>query len=203
MVGSPLSLRTTWISVLFDGTHADAFTKNWPIFEGSLIASKLGNLITKDTFGDCQLHLEWRIPAGRSVQGQKGGNSGLFLMSRYEVQIQESHTNTTYPDGQAGALYGQYPPKVNPSLPQGEWQSYDIFFTAPVYEEGKLQSPAYITVIHNGVMIHHHQKLEGPTTHRKAASYPQTHPAKAPLLLQWHQDPIEFRNFWIRDLSKN
>lgn len=187
--------------VLFDGKNTDAFTKDWPIIEGALVASKLGSNRTKNAYGSCQLHLEWRIPAGRKVEGQKGGNSGLFLMGKYEVQIQESHTNVTYADGQAGALYGQYPPLVNPSLPQGEWQSYDITFTAPVYKDGKLYSPASITVIHNGVVIHNNQAFHGHTGPKRLAKYPTAHPKKAPLLLQWHKDPIEFRNFWIRDLS--
>ncbi|MGB2403034.1 MAG: 3-keto-disaccharide hydrolase [Akkermansiaceae bacterium] len=111
--------------VLFDGTNTDAFTVGWKIKDSLMIASPRSTR-TKKSFGSCTLHLEWRVPAGRKIDGQKGGNSGVFLMDRYEIQIMESHTNVTYADGQAAAIYGQTPPSVNASLPQGEWQSYDI-----------------------------------------------------------------------------
>jgi hypothetical protein len=195
--------------VIFDGRNTDALTdtrpnaktelKPWVVQDGVLIASP-GNTSTKQSFGSMQLHLEWKIPAGRKVQGQKGGNSGVFLMGVYEIQIQESHTNVTYADGQAASLYGQTPPKVNASAPQGEWQSYDIVFEAPVYGEKGMEKPAYVTVIHNGVMVHHRQKFYGPTKHKKATSYPVKHPEKAPIKFQWHKDPIEFRNIWVREL---
>lgn len=187
-------------TVLFGGTDTSAFTKDWKVKGGALIASP-GDTHTKESFGNCQLHLEWRVPTGRKVAGQIGGNSGVFLMGLYEIQIQESHTNITYADGQAGAIYGQTPPLVNASLPQGEWQSYDILFTAPKYADGKLVSPAFVTVIHNGVVIHNHQKFYGPTVYRKVAQYPETHPEKAPIRLQWHGDPIEYRNIWVRTLK--
>jgi len=154
----------------------------------------------KQEFGSVQLHVEWRIPAGRKVNGQKGGNSGIFLMDRYEIQVQESHTNVTYADGQAAALYGQTPLMVNASAPQGEWQSYDIVFEAPIYDPSGMKEPARVTVIHNGVLVHHRQKYYGPTKHKKAATYPKNHPEKAPIRFQWHGDPIEFRNVWVREL---
>ncbi|WP_018971098.1 3-keto-disaccharide hydrolase [Rubritalea marina] len=185
--------------VLFNGSDTAAWNQNWVVKDGIMIASP-GNLSTNQSFGDCQLHIEWRVPAGREVSGQKGGNSGVFLMQRYEVQVQESHTNVTYADGQAGALYGQYPPLVNPSTPQGEWQSYDISFKAPVYEGEQCVSPARITVIHNGVVIHNNQAFHGTSTHRRLPEYPKNHPVKAPIMLQWHGDPIEFRNIWVREL---
>lgn len=191
--------------VLFDGNNADAFTRAWTVKEGVLIASPhpkpktSGDIHTRQSFGDCTLHVEWRIPAGREVSGQKGGNSGIFLMDRYEIQVQESFTNVTYADGQAGAIYGQTPPTVNASVPQGEWQSYDIIFKAPVYGEKGLEKPASVTVIHNGVKIHDNQEIYGPTTHKKVAKYPAQHPGKAPIRLQWHDDPIEFRNIWIKE----
>jgi hypothetical protein len=188
--------------IIFDGKNTDAFTKAWPIIEGILIADKLGDNQTKKSYGSCQLHLEWKIPAGRAVKGQGGGNSGVFLMNSYEVQIQESHTNVTYADGQAGAIYGQFPPLVNPSRPQGEWQSYDITFTAPEYKDGKLVKPAVITVMHNGIIIHNAQELKGPTTHKTVTQYPTTHPEKAPIRLQFHGDPIEFRNIWVREIGQ-
>ena len=188
--------------VIFNGKNTSALTKGWIVKDGIMIASKSGNNATKKSYGSCQLHIEWRIPAGRKVKGQKGGNSGVFLMGLYEVQIQESHTNQTYADGQAAAIYGQYPPLVNASLPQGEWQSYDITFIAPEYKGGKLVKPAMITAIHNGVLVHEAQELHGPTVFRKVASYPKSHPKKAPLKLQWHNDPVEFRNIWIRELKR-
>ncbi|MDP0492056.1 MAG: DUF1080 domain-containing protein [Verrucomicrobiota bacterium JB023] len=187
--------------VLFDGSNLDAWKGPWLIKEGILVAHK-GKLSTKEEFGDCQLHIEWRIPAEREVSGQKGGNSGVFFMGRYEVQVLESHSNETYPDGQAGAIYGQYPPLCNASAPQGDWQSYDIIFKAPRYKDGKCIQPAQVTVIHNGVVVQAAQNYMGPSAHQKLASYPKEHPEKAPLSLQFHGDPIEFRNIWIRDLGK-
>ena len=183
--------------VLFGGENTDAWEGNWTVKDGILIASK-GNFQTKDSFGPMQLHIEWRIPEGRKVNGQTGGNSGIFIMGRYEVQVLQSHTNKTYPDGQAGSLYGQYPPLVNATAPQGEWQSYDITFTPPVYKDGKFAEPATVTVIHNGVVVQNAQKFMGPTQHKKLATYPATHPETGPLKLQWHGDPIEYRNIWVR-----
>ncbi|MGB0993618.1 MAG: 3-keto-disaccharide hydrolase [Akkermansiaceae bacterium] len=185
--------------VLFGGEKTDAFTKNWKVKDGVMIASP-GDIQTKQKFASCQFHVEWRIPAGRKVNGQSGGNSGVFFMDKYEVQVQESHTNVTYADGQAAAIYGQTPPMVNPSVPQGEWQSYDVIFEAPVYGDDGVKTPGYMTVIHNGVIVHHRQKLYGPTTHKRVTKYPKTHPEKAPLRIQWHGDPIEFRNIWIREM---
>lgn len=187
--------------VIFDGTNTHALTKNWSIADGKLVANRKGDTQTKKSYGDCQIHLEWRIPAGRNVKGQLGGNSGIFMMNLYEIQIQESFRNVTYADGQAGAIYGQTPPLVNASRPQGEWQSYDIFFKAPVYKDGKLVTPAYVTVLHNGILVQNNQHFYGPTVYKKVAKYPTSHPAKAPIRLQWHGDPVEFKNFWVRDLS--
>lgn len=186
--------------VLFAGVDTDKFTVPWKINDGVMVASP-GDTATRQSFGSVQLHLEWRIPAGRKVKGQSGGNSGVFLMNQYEIQIQESHSNVTYADGQAAALYGQTPPRVNASAPQGQWQSYDIVFEAPVYNEDGMQQPAHVTVIHNGVVVHHRQPFYGPTTHKKVAAYPKKHAAKAPIRLQWHRDPIEFRNIWVRELK--
>jgi len=199
--GAITSKAPAGATVLFDGKNTNAFTKEWKLRDGVMIASP-GNNETKESFGSCYLHVEWRIPAGRKVRGQGGGNSGIFLMKKYEVQVMESHTNVTYADGQAAALYGQTPPMVNASAPQGEWQSYDIIFEAPVYGDKGVKTPAYITVIHNGVIVHARQKYYGPTVFRKVASYPKTHLEKAPVSFQWHGDPIEFRNIWIKDLEK-
>lgn len=186
--------------VLFDGTNTDSWKGEWIVKDGILIASP-GSLTTKEHFGDCQIHLEFRVPADREVMGQKGGNSGIFLMGKYEIQVGESHTNITYPDGQAGAVYGQTPPLVNPATPQGEWQSYDIIFKAPVSENGKVVKPAEITVLFNGVVVQASYKIQGPTKHKTTTSYPENHPEKGPIFLQWHSDPIEFRNIWVRELG--
>lgn len=191
--------------VLFDGGSLDAWTTDgkaasWAVKEGILVASP-GTLTTKDQFGPVQVHLEWRVPAGRKVDGQGGGNSGIFLMGMYEVQILQSHENKTYPDGTAGALYGQTPPLVNATAPQGEWQSYDILFHPPKYDGEKVVEPATVTVIQNGVVLHHARKFMGPTQFRQLASYPPKHPETGPLALQFHGDPIEFRNIWARPIG--
>ncbi|MGJ8674156.1 3-keto-disaccharide hydrolase [Rubritalea sp.] len=186
--------------VLFDGSGTDALTVDWPIQDGSLVANGKDTR-SKEEFASCQVHLEWRIPAGRKVKDQVGGNSGVFLMDRYEVQVQESHTNVTYADGQAAALYGQTPPLLNASLPQGEWQSYDIIFTAPVYGDKGMEEPARVTVIHNGVVVQDNTEIYGGTVFRRIAKYSAKHPEKAPLRLQWHKDPIEYRNIWVRPLD--
>lgn len=192
--------------VLFDGTSLDAWTTNGgkPAFllkDGVMVANGK-DIQTKESFGAIQLHFEWRLPAGRPVDGQKGGNSGVFLMGLYEVQVLQSHNNPTYADGGAGALYGQLPPLVNATSPQGEWQSYDIAFEPPVYDGEKITQAAKVTVIHNGVVVQHGERYLGPTGWRKLASYPAKHPATGPISLQFHGDPMEFRNFWVRPLGK-
>ena len=187
--------------VLIGAKCSETWNGNWPI-EGGVMTVAKGSISSKEKFGTCQLHMEFRVPAGRKVNGQGGGNSGVFLMGLYEVQVGESHTNETYPDGQTAALYGQSPPLVNPSTPQGEWQSFDIIFEAPKYEDGKVSDPAVITVIHNGVLVHHRRALLGPTVHKSLAKYPAKHPEKASIQLQDHGDPIQYRNIWVRELGK-
>lgn len=192
--------------VLFDGTNLDAWTSGgkepvWEIKDGVLVA-KQKYLESKEKFGAIQLHFEWKLPAGIKVNGQKGGNSGCYLMGLYEVQILQSHNNKTYPDGQAGALYGQLPPLVNATSPQGEWNSYDITFVPPVYDGDKAVIPAKVTVIHNGVVIQNGETYLGPTMHKKLASYPENHPETGPLSFQFHGDPMEFRNIWVRPLGE-
>jgi hypothetical protein len=189
--------------VLFDGSDTNAWEGTWKIKNGILVASPgMGSFKTKDSFRDCQLHIEWRIPADREVNGQQGGNSGVFFMGKYETQVMESYSNETYPDGQAASIYGQYPPLANASVPQGEWQSYDLIFKAPVYEGEEVVTPAQITVIHNGVVVQAAKDYLGPTVHQTLPSYPANHPESAPLELQWHGDPIEYRNIWIRPLGE-
>lgn len=187
--------------ILFDGSNLDAWKDpKWIIKDGLLVANER-DLLSKDKYGDLQVHLEWRIPAGRKVNGQTGGNSGIFFMNRYEVQILQSHKNVTYADGQAGAIYGQYPPLVNATAPQGEWQSYDIVFIAPRYENGEMTEPAKLTLFHNGVLLHNAKPYQGPTKHKNTTGYPKNHPAEDIIRMQWHGDPIEFRNIWIRGVG--
>lgn len=193
-------------AVLFDGSGLDAFTSvkgeaAWEVKDGVMIARKR-DLQTKESFGAIQLHFEWRIPKDRKVKAQKGGNSGCFLMGLYEVQVLQSNANPTYPDGQAGALYGQLPPLVNATSPHGDWNSYDIFFTPPVYSEGKLAMPAKVTVIHNGVVVQNGESFLGPTKHKTLAEYPAKHPEVGPLRFQFHGDPVEFKNMWVRPLGE-
>ncbi len=187
-------------TVLFDGKSLDAWTPGWEIKDGSMVATGK-DIQTKESFGAIQMHFEWRLPAGRKVDGQSGGNSGIFLMGLYEVQVLQSHNNPTYPDGQAGSMYGQLPPLVNATSPQGEWQSYDLAFEPPVYENGKVVKPAKLTLFHNGVVLQNGESYLGPTQHRKLASYPDKHPVSAPMRLQFHGDPMEFRNMWVRPLG--
>ena len=189
--------------VLIGEKSSDTWNGNkWPIVDGVMTVARGGGVSSKKEFGDCQVHLEFRVPAGRKVNGQGGGNSGVFLMGLYEVQVGESHTNQTYPDGQTAALYGQAPPRVNPSTPQGEWQSFDIIFETPESRDGKVVEPAVITVIHNGVVVHHRKALLGPTRHKALAAYPAKHPEKGPINLQDHGDPIQYRNIWVRELGE-
>jgi hypothetical protein len=158
-----------------------------------------GDLVTKQKFGDVQLHVEWAAPMEIRGNSQSRGNSGIYLQGRYEVQVLDSYQNPTYADGQAGALYGQWPPLANATRKPGEWQSYDIVFEAPKFEAGKLVRPAYATVFLNGVLLHNHKELMGPTVHRELAKY-VAQPAEDSLVLQDHQQPVRYRNIWIRRL---
>ncbi len=194
--------------VLFDGEDTsqwvgrDGGPIQWKVRDGAIeTVFRTGNIQTKEQFGDCQLHIEWATPAKVEGDSQGRGNSGVFLMGKYEIQVLDSYDNRTYADGHAGAVYGQYPPLVNASRKPGEWQTYDIFFVAPRFEAGSLVSPAYITVVHNGVLVHHHQAAMGPTGHRIAASYDVPHGPQGPLMLQDHRNPVRFRNIWIRPLG--
>lgn len=186
--------------VLFDGTSLDAWTPGWVVKDGAMVATGK-NIETKQAFGAIQMHLEWRLPAGRKVDGQNGGNSGVFLMGLYEVQVLQSNKNPTYPDGQAGAMYGQLPPLVNATAPQGEWNSYDLAFEPPVYDGTKVVKPAKLTLFHNGVCVQNGESYLGPTQHRSLAKYPEKHPETAPISLQFHGDPMEYRNLWVRPLG--
>lgn len=202
--------------VLFDGTDLSQWIQTdgdqngnpvppkWKLVNGTIeVAGGTGNLYTRDKFGDCQLHIEWQEPSDISGSSQGRGNSGVFLQSRYEIQVLDSYRAPTYADGQAAAIYGQWPPLVNPIRKPGEWQAYDIIFEAPVFSEDKLVKPAYVTVFFNGVLVHNHQKLNGPTNHRIIPPY-EPQPAEDRIYLQDHgggAHPLHFRNIWIRRLK--
>ncbi len=198
--------------VLFDGkdlSHWRSRTRRtggteepkWKIVDGDLvIVPQSGGLVTKDKFGDCQLHIEFMVPPGLPGRGQSGGNSGVEIMERYEIQVLESYNNVTYADGQAAAIYGQWPPMVNASRPPGEWNVYDIYFEAPRFENNQLVKPAFVTVVHNGILVHHHQQIIGRAVHRAVAKY-DVHGPEEPLSLQDHGHPIHYRNIWIRKLT--
>ena len=189
--------------VLFDGKDFSAWkgTDNWKIENGYMIAGK-GNIETKQGFGDCQLHIEWSAATPPKGEGQARSNSGVFLMNTYEIQVLDSYDNKTYFDGQAGAIYKQTPPMVNATKPPGEWNVYDIIWTAPRFnEDGSLKSPAYITALHNGAVILNHFELLGDTPFNRPPHY-KKHGDKLPIKLQDHGNPVRFRNIWIREIKQ-
>lgn len=195
--------------VLFDGTDlskwmaADGGPAKWIIKDGNLAAVPGGGpVFTRDGYGDIQLHLEWAAPTPGRGKGQGRGNSGVFLMSKYEIQVLDSFENVTYADGQAAALYGQYPPLVNASRPAGEWQAYDIVFRRPRFQpDGSVAQPARLTVFHNGVLVHDNSKAWGPTSWLQHLPY-ESHPDRLPLQLQDHGNPVLYRNIWVRELEE-
>ncbi|GAB5562127.1 MAG: hypothetical protein SynsKO_37740 [Synoicihabitans sp.] len=187
--------------VLFDGSSLAQFQANeWKIEDGVLIATK-GSLRTQKAFGDFQLHLEWRTP-DPALASHTGniGNSGIYIMGLYEVQIYDSYSSRIYADGSAGAVYGQTPPLVNITRPPHAWQTFDIIFHAPIFVEGELVKEAFITVLHNGVVVQNHTKVLGPTKHKSARAY-KPHAERLPITFQAHGSPVSFRNIWIRDLD--
>ncbi|MDT8758444.1 DUF1080 domain-containing protein [Sphingomonas psychrotolerans] len=203
--------------VLFDGKNLgewvstkDKSAAKWTVADGVLTVRKgTGNIETRRKFRNYQLHLEWRIPANITGEGQARGNSGLFLASTgdgdagYELQIMDSYRNKTYVNGQAGSIYKQFPPLANPARAPGEWQSYDVIWTAPVFAaDGSLTSPAYVTAFMNGVLVQDHVALKGETVYIGAPRY--TAHGAAPIKLQDHGDPsppISFRSIWLRELK--
>jgi len=202
--------------VLFDGTSLDNWesTKGeptkWRLADGALESVKgAGYIRTKQAFGDCQLHLEWASPSKVEGMGQGRGNSGVFLMGSYEIQVLDSsetavlpdgtNLNPNYADGQASAVYAENPPLVNACRKPGEWQTYDIIFHQPVWADGKLKYPGSVTVLHNGVLTQDHWEMEGMTTHCRRRPLAQ-HDTKLPLQLQGHGNPVRYRNIWIREI---
>jgi hypothetical protein len=193
--------------VLFDGKDLTKWvtTKNgspakWKVENGYMeVVKDTGDIQTKQSFGNCQLHIEWTTPLEVVSDNQDRGNSGVYLMANYEVQVVDSYKNITYADGQAGAMYGQNPPLVNACRPPGQWQSYDIIFHQPVFKHGRVCRPATITVLQNGVLIQDNFKLEGETVHGMRAKY-HPHADKLPLLLQDHGHAVRYRNIWLREL---
>ena len=192
--------------ILFDGTDLsqwvgeDGEPAKWNVEDGAMTVVKgTGAIRTKQGFGNVQLHIEWRAPAEIEGEGQGRGNSGIFLQDRYEVQVLDSYNNRTYSNGQAASIYKQHIPLANACRPPGEWQTYDIIFNAPIFDaSGKLARHAYVTVIHNGVLVQNHVALRGPTQYIGQPEY-EAHEDKLPIQLQDHNNPVSYRNIWIRE----
>ena len=200
--------------VLFDGkdlskwkSHASPISKGgnsgpaeWKLRDGYMeVVKGTGDLVTKENFGDIQLHIEWSSPNPPTGSSQGRGNSGVFLMGQYEVQVLDPYENPTYADGQAGAIYGQWPPLANPGRRPGEWNVYDIIFETPRMDGDRLLKPAIITLLFNGILVQNHREAMGPTVYRKVAQY-VGQPAEAALMLQNHNNPVRYRNIWVRRL---
>ena len=192
--------------VLFDGKSLDQWVgkdgkaASWTVGDGAMTVAKgTGQVKTKQVFGDIQLHIEWRTPAKVEGEGQGRGNSGIFFCEKYELQVLDSYKNRTYSNGQAGSIYKQSIPMVNASNPPGEWQSYDVVFIAPKFnQDGTLNTPGRITVFHNGVLIHHYTEIKGTTEYigkPKIVAH-----GKGSIVLQDHGNPTSFRNIWVREL---
>lgn len=204
--GSPGSAPSDAIA-LFDGKDLtqwvgkDGGAAKWHVKDGvATVNPGTGSITTKQEFGDMQLHIEWATPAEVKGEGQGRGNSGVYLQNRYEVQILDSYNNKTYVNGQAGSVYKQHAPLVNAARKPGEWQSYDIIFRAPAFDEqGNVTKRARITVLHNGVLVQDHVEVLGTTSHDQAPKY-EKHSAKQPFSLQDHGNPMRFRNIWVRPL---
>ena len=187
--------------VLFDGHDLSQWDggDKWIVKDGYAISDKQ-DISSKQSFGDCQLHVEWATPAEVTGSGQGRGNSGVFMMSHYEIQVLDSYQNETYYDGQAASVYKQQPPMVNASRKPGQWQTYDIIFTAPRFDAaGQLLQPAYLTLLHNGILVQNHYALQGDTSWSEPAKYVPIAP-RLPIRLQFHHNPVRFRNIWVREI---
>ena len=209
-VGNPVATSAPGDAViLFDGTNLDGWQSpeggaaRWKVTGGSFeVAPGTGPIQTKAQFGDVQLHVEWASPSPAAGKGQDRGNSGIFLMGLYELQVLDSYRADTYADGQAGAIYGQFPPLSNASRPPGEWQAYDIAFRRPRFDkDGKLTEPARVTLFHNGILVQNTEELFGQTSWLEGEPY-EAHGNRGPIQLQDHGHPVRFRNIWIRDLPE-
>ena len=210
IIAAPANGAPSDAIVLFNGKNLDAWesaktagvSAPWKVDNGAItIVPKSGGIRTKRSFGDVQLHVEFRTPTEIKGRGQNRGNSGVFLMGLYEVQVLDSHDNKTYANGQAAAVYKQHPPLVNASRPPGEWQTYDIVWIAPRFgSASELLAPARVTVFHNGVLVQHDVEIKGPTTYRGTPAY-KAHADKLPIELQDHNEPVSYRNLWVRELT--
>jgi Domain of Unknown Function (DUF1080) len=195
--------------ILFDGRDLsqwrseDGSAAKWAAANGYMESVKgSGYVFSRRTFGDVQLHVEWAAPVPAMGKSQGRGNSGVFLMGQYEIQVLDSYENDTYPDGQAASLYGQYPPLVNVCRPPGEWQSYDVVFRRPRFDrDGGLLKPARVTLFHNGILVQDSVELWGPTNWLQHSPY-HAHPDRLPISLQDHGNPVRFRNIWVRELPE-
>ena len=193
--------------ILFDGKDLSHWTSEkgggparWEVKDGIATVNGTGSIATRQGFGDCQLHVEWASPSEVQGEGQGRGNSGVYLQGRYELQVLDSYHNNTYYHGQAGSIYKQHAPLVNVSRKPGEWQTYDIIYHAPRFDaKGKLEKPALVTVLQNGVLVQDNVEIKGATSPKGAPKY-ESHPLKQPLVLQDHHNPVRFRNIWIREL---
>ncbi|EMS30905.1 putative multi-domain protein [Mariniradius saccharolyticus AK6] len=194
--------------VIFDGKNLDNFVSaasggpaEWTVNNGAItVVPRKGDIQTKQGFGDMQLHIEWAAPTVIKGEGQGRGNSGIFLMGLYEVQVLDSYESRTYSNGQAASIYKQHPPLVNATKAPGEWNTYDIFFTAPKFNaDGMLVAPARVTVVHNGILVQHNVELKGPTEYIGIPNY-KAHANELPIKLQDHGDLVSFRNIWVRKL---
>lgn len=194
-------------TVLFDGKdfskwQGEKGDVQWKLQDGYMETTHTGRIRTKEEFGDFQLHLEFATPSVVVGSGQGRGNNGVNIYGRYEIQVLDSYQNETYADGQAGAIYGQTPPLVNASKPPGEWQTYDIIWETPRWDDsGKLVKKAYLTVLHNGCVLHHRHELLGNTGHKSVAAYTK-HPPQGYIELYEHGNPVRFRDIWIRPLGE-
>jgi hypothetical protein len=194
-------------AILFDGTGLSEWVAlkggdaGWKVENGYMeVVKGAGDIVSKKTFGDCQLHLEFACPSEVKGDSQGRGNSGVFVMGLYEIQVLDGYDNPTYADGLTGGVYGQWPPLVNACRKPGEWQMYDIVWIAPRFAGDQLITPACATVFLNGVLQHNAKILQGPTQHKKTTKY-EVHPDVGPLKLQDHSNPVRFRNIWYRPLT--
>jgi len=196
-------------TILFDGhtrcadnwQHKDGSALKWKIENGCMeVVPKTGDIQTVEEFGDVQLHVEWAAPQFVEGDGQGRGNSGVFMMGKYEIQVLDNWRNPTYPDGTAGALYGQCPPLANAVARRGDWNYYDIIWEAPRFDGDKVSKPARVTVLINGVVVQHAKELIGPTKHKTETAY-EPHAPTGPIVLQDHNNPMRFRNIWVRDIG--